>query len=75
VVNTQEADKQEDEKDKDSNKDSDKENEEDKEAESDTIKYTLINDWAASQHYAKTGNSKSAPLVDSLTIKLAINVA
>jgi len=29
----------------------------------------------ASQHHAKTGDSKSAPLIDSLTIKLAADVA
>ena len=29
----------------------------------------------ASQHYAKTGDSKSAPLINLLTIKLATNVA
>ncbi|XTI89209.1 hypothetical protein V2W45_1343985 [Cenococcum geophilum] len=40
VVNTQEADKQKDEEDEDS----DEEDVEDKEAESDTIKYTLIDD-------------------------------
>lgn len=44
VVNTQEADKQEDEEDEDGDEDSDEEDEEDKEAESDTIKYTLIDD-------------------------------
>ena len=32
-------------------------------------------DWAASQHYTKTGNSKSAPFINSLTIKPATNVA
>lgn len=29
----------------------------------------------ASQHHAKTSDSKSAPLINSLTIKLAANVA
>ena len=29
----------------------------------------------ASQHHAKTGDNKSAPLIDSLAIKLAANVA
>jgi hypothetical protein len=29
----------------------------------------------ASQYYAKTGDSRSAPLIDLLTIKLAANVA
>jgi len=48
VVNTQEADKQEDEDNKDSNKNSNKKDAEDKEAKSDTIKYILINNWAAS---------------------------
>ena len=42
MVNTQEVDKQEDKEDKDNNKDSNKE------AESDTIKYILIDNWAAS---------------------------
>jgi hypothetical protein len=32
-------------------------------------------DWAASQHHAKTGDSKSAPLINSLTIKPAADVA
>ena len=32
-------------------------------------------DWAASQHYAKTSNKKSRPLINLLTIKPAINVA
>jgi len=44
VVNTQEADKQEDEDNRDSNKDSNKEDTEDKEAKSNTIKYTFIDD-------------------------------
>ena len=75
MVNTQETDKQEDKKDEDSNKDNNKENVEDKEAESNTIKYMLINDWAASQHHAKTGDNKSVPLINLPIIKPAANVA
>ena len=63
----------EDKEDKDSNEDSNEEDMEDKEAKSDTIKYMLINDWAVSQHHAKTSDNKSLPFVNLLTIKLATN--
>ncbi len=31
--------------------------------------------WAASQHYAKTSNNKSRPLINLLTIKPAADIA